>query len=612
MATNPSAQEASRSIDPGEGKVGLALSGGGFRAAFFHVGVLARLAELGVLPRVEVISTVSGGSIVGAAYYLVLKNRLEDTSKGAMTRTDYVDVVHTVERKLLYAVRKNIRGRVFANPVKTVSMALPRYSRSNRIGDLYDRYLYKEIWKERPNGSRERKWWGAERQIAMHELAIKPHVTGINPPILWINATSLNSGHNWRFGTCAMGEPSPRNHDKAATVKDVDKNVRLVPGRFEENPGEACKKHAYEYSVGERQKDFPLALAVAASACVPLLFHPLSISGMYKGYRVELVDGGVQDNQGIQGLLDEDCKYLIISDASGQMDDLERPSTLLPWVAGRTMSIYGDRIRDEQLAHACADDKVMALLHLRKGLVGKAVTPGSSLAQLPERHGYFPTEDFGVNSDVQGALSRIRTDLDYFGDSEAFSLMLDGYLMSDRECESQKLEPIQDEDAPDKNPSAWDFGNEDLTQRIAMAPAGKYGRQLKAGSKRFFRTIAMYRPERPWNLVAEAIAGLAVLAVLVWQAGAIGDAMSDVWRDQWSAKAVIVATSVPMLLLIAYLAMAIQRRPLRYLVALLWVLLLIAPSLILWVWRRLALPGRRLAKSVGKAPVGASGNGESA
>ena len=48
------------------------------RAAFFHIGVLAKLAELGLLRRIEVISTVSGGSIVGALYYLHVKNLLED------------------------------------------------------------------------------------------------------------------------------------------------------------------------------------------------------------------------------------------------------------------------------------------------------------------------------------------------------------------------------------------------------------------------------------------------------------------------------------------------------------------------------------------------------
>lgn len=43
--------------------IGLALSGGGFRAVLFHVGVLWRLNELGVLGRLARISSVSGGSI---------------------------------------------------------------------------------------------------------------------------------------------------------------------------------------------------------------------------------------------------------------------------------------------------------------------------------------------------------------------------------------------------------------------------------------------------------------------------------------------------------------------------------------------------------------------
>src|SRR2546422_4869134 len=43
--------------------IGLALSGGGFRATLFHVGVLWRLNEFGLLSRIDRISSVSGGSI---------------------------------------------------------------------------------------------------------------------------------------------------------------------------------------------------------------------------------------------------------------------------------------------------------------------------------------------------------------------------------------------------------------------------------------------------------------------------------------------------------------------------------------------------------------------
>lgn len=46
--------------------IALCLSGGGFRAALFHLGALRRLNELGILSQVDTISSVSGGSIMSA------------------------------------------------------------------------------------------------------------------------------------------------------------------------------------------------------------------------------------------------------------------------------------------------------------------------------------------------------------------------------------------------------------------------------------------------------------------------------------------------------------------------------------------------------------------
>jgi NTE family protein len=46
-----------------EAGTGLALSGGGFRATLFHCGALWRLNELGLLPKLARVSSVSGGSI---------------------------------------------------------------------------------------------------------------------------------------------------------------------------------------------------------------------------------------------------------------------------------------------------------------------------------------------------------------------------------------------------------------------------------------------------------------------------------------------------------------------------------------------------------------------
>ena len=49
-------------------EIGLALSGGGFRAIAFHLGCLRALDDLGLLNRLQVISSVSGGSVVAAMY----------------------------------------------------------------------------------------------------------------------------------------------------------------------------------------------------------------------------------------------------------------------------------------------------------------------------------------------------------------------------------------------------------------------------------------------------------------------------------------------------------------------------------------------------------------
>ena len=96
-------------------KLGLALSGGGHRAAFFHIGVLAKFAELGLLRPVQVISTVSGGSIIGALYYLHVKNLLESKTDAEIVDADYVKLVRAVEEEYREAAASNVCGSGWAN-----------------------------------------------------------------------------------------------------------------------------------------------------------------------------------------------------------------------------------------------------------------------------------------------------------------------------------------------------------------------------------------------------------------------------------------------------------------------------------------------------------------
>src|SRR4051812_37835725 len=409
--------------------LGLALSGGGFRASFFHVGVLARLAETGTLAKVEVISTVSGGSIVGALYYLALKDLLENVPDAEIAGEHYVEVVRRVEGVLFAGVAEQVRARAYSDLGKNFRMRRSDYSRSDRIGELYDEIFYRPVWNESLFGV---KPVARETPIELRELLIHPPGEGpdFRPlrhngrrascvPVLLLNATALNTGHNWRFQAVEMGE-DPRSAD---TWVQVDKNERLLSSRYEQ--------------LAVHQQDFPLGGAVAASACVPALFQPVAVSGLFSGIRVELVDGGVHDNQGVGALLDLECERLIVSDASGQMGDLADPSTRIPAAAGRASSIYGDRVREEQLTESLATHAGTVLVHLRKGLPSLGISPlgpdGKPLAETT----HLGTIDYGIEPRVQSLLAAVRTDLDSFSQVEAYSLSLEAYLMTTRELPEQ-------------------------------------------------------------------------------------------------------------------------------------------------------------------------------
>jgi len=518
-------------------RVGLALSGGGFRASLFHVGVLARLAELDILRRVEVISTVSGGSIVGALYYVHLKNLLDTQADGQIDAGDYVEVVKQVEADFLKTMRKNVRTRALANLAKNFLMASPFYSRSDRIGDLYDRFLYKPAWKavELPEDRAderklETRWLGlVEQQIPMAGLKIRPPgQPDFNPrfdngdreakvPILLINATTLNTGHAWRFEASRMGEPPAIDEKLRKVVEDVDKNVRLEQA---------------DYDTLGAQSDFPLGLAVAASACVPLLFHPLSISKMYAGYRVQLVDGGVHDNQGVQGLLDWNCTHLLLSDASGQMSDDEKPVTRIPAVAGRSISIYGDTIRDDQLVRA-NEGRHAALMHLRKGLEAKVLQPEGGQPDAAPPPG-LKCADFDIDERMQERLARVRTDLDAFSEVESYSLAIDGYRMTSAVVASTQTIADLGNRAP-RNDADWQFG----ALAGAVNPVSDlHLRHLEAARERFYKVFALLPGLRH---VPKLLAAAAIVALLAWR-----------WDDVTGGSVSVAAGLIVMAVVAAY------------------------------------------------------------
>ena len=71
--------------------IALALSGGGFRATLFTLGSLWRLNEFGLLPRIDRITSVSGGSITSA--YLAMKWGELDFNKDTGVANNFTSII---------------------------------------------------------------------------------------------------------------------------------------------------------------------------------------------------------------------------------------------------------------------------------------------------------------------------------------------------------------------------------------------------------------------------------------------------------------------------------------------------------------------------------------
>lgn len=87
----------------GGAAIAVCLSGGGFRAALYSLGVLRYLAEAGVLPRVAVVCGVSGGSVATAA----LGSGVKAAGGHALTAEGFTD--HVFEPFLGAVAENNLR-----------------------------------------------------------------------------------------------------------------------------------------------------------------------------------------------------------------------------------------------------------------------------------------------------------------------------------------------------------------------------------------------------------------------------------------------------------------------------------------------------------------------
>lgn len=259
----------SNSVNTSEPFVTLALSGGGSRAIAFHLGCLRALHDRDLLKKVKVISTVSGGSVIGACFaYLDVEFAEFDKRIVGILRKGFN---RSIARSLFFSQET---PKIFATILCT---AIPTFGLGSvRIVLRFIRLITGLPTKGLESWlaflSRALPIWGS--LTTAFENALRRTVFGntkicdvSRPGVeVVINACDLKTGTAFRFGSQTSGG------------------------------------WRYGRIVGN---DIFVAKAVAASAAFPLLLPPLieqfsfERAGAVTTKKVVLTDGGVFDNLGV-------------------------------------------------------------------------------------------------------------------------------------------------------------------------------------------------------------------------------------------------------------------------------------------------------------------------
>ena len=272
-------------------KIGIALSGGGVRAAVFHLGLLGRLAEDGLLEKITRISTVSGGTLVTGLIYSIAGNKWP-------TSDFYLN--KCLVRTRHYLTRTDIqRGALLSGGFRPKDLI-------HRRAKLISRSM--------------QDCWGISGSL--NDVPFEPR---------WVlNATTYESGKNWRF------IPQQRMGDYV--VNYVEKpSIPLTDAM--------AASAAYPSLIG------PLVLNTKKFSWFKFEGGK-QIPTQPRFKKLHLWDGGVYDNLGVEALFkiqdndkyQDDSNFLIVSDASNAIE-IKKHSIWLWKRAYRLMTAAIDQVR---------------------------------------------------------------------------------------------------------------------------------------------------------------------------------------------------------------------------------------------------------------------------
>ncbi|MEX2170075.1 MAG: patatin-like phospholipase family protein [Pirellulales bacterium] len=266
-----------------EAGIALCLSGGGYRAMLFHAGVLIRLNEMGILPQLSRVSSVSGGSITAG----VLGRHWAELNFDPLGRA--TNLLELVVKPIQHLARKTIdRGSVLGG------VFLPG-TVSDRIVAYYQEVLF-------------------------GDATLQDLPTDEEGPRFVINATSVQTGALVRMSRPYL----------------ADYRVGVIPTPMIRLAEAVAASSAFPPFISPAEIDVEPADFAPDPNC-DLQREPFTDS-------LVLTDGGVYDNLGLETAWKR-YKTLLVSDAGGKLAAESEPAGDWARHSKRILDVIDNQVR---------------------------------------------------------------------------------------------------------------------------------------------------------------------------------------------------------------------------------------------------------------------------
>ena len=237
-------------------EIALSLSGGGYRAAAFHLGTLKTLNALGLLARTRVLSTVSGGTITGAAWADSLAENISFDEFHQKLKS-FLEETNVIEKSLAnLSASVSING--FTAMPSLIRAAAQIYAAPDFLGG---------------------KTFGSlvgDRSVQLKEIVF--------------NATDFRTGNAFRFQLSNSPHVSTGNN-KSSVKQSVNEHIRLA----DIVAASSCFPSGFE------PLRFPSDFVWGRGTAAELREIKGTLGERFEN-EIGLMDGGVFDNQGIDSI----------------------------------------------------------------------------------------------------------------------------------------------------------------------------------------------------------------------------------------------------------------------------------------------------------------------